>query len=429
MKSPTPSGTPRKPRRRWRWHVPPALLHGNEALEGAEVLDEIPGRLGLVLWQSVRDIILWATASPDTRGELFRDDAADRRRAELKESGADANLESSLRSLAGMVDDAAGATETEVLAATKQVVAYFEERAQLGTAIAFATAAALAAPANAAAGFKVGQLARRRAEYARAESWFRRTIGLGRQAKDWASYAEAFLGLGNLYIQRGNFPAARRFHIRGLRAAKRHGLRDIQARALHDLFVIAGATQQVDEAQEYARASFRAYGVHHPRLPALAHDLALFWLERGRFGPAVGVLRAVIPHLPSPTDRLVAWGNAGRAAGGAGDRAGFDEAWNEVWSHSGDWHAWDNVPSALLALAHGAASLGEWSRAERAATTARDTAQRREEAHVALTAEAVLEQVVRKRHLDAPEPRPAAPAAEEAETLAAELIRSLALAL
>ena len=34
------TGTPvRKPRRRWRWHVPPALVHGNESLEGSELLE------------------------------------------------------------------------------------------------------------------------------------------------------------------------------------------------------------------------------------------------------------------------------------------------------------------------------------------------------------------------------------------------------
>jgi len=423
------TGTPvRKPRRRWRWHVPPALVHGNESLEGSELLEEFSGAAGLALWQSMRDATLWAGArEPEERAGLFHPGAYEQRLKQIEQAGLDAAIDAPLRTLAAISRDPVAAREEEILSACRDIANWAEAQEKLGTAIAMAQAGALAAPTNAAAGFRVGQLARSRAEYARAESWFRRVIGLGRQAKDWGSYAEAFLGLGNLYLLRGNVPAARRFHIRGLRAARRHGLRDIVARAHHDLFVIAVDNATPAEALEHARAAFKAYGATHPRLPVLAHDLAYFWMQRGRFAQALSVFQGLHPHIVEPWERMQNTADLGRAAGGAGNRAVFDEAWDEFWSFTGDWYTRRTASQALLDMSRGAASLKDWARAERAATTARDVATRREEARVALEAEALLDSVSRKRNLEAPQPV-AAGADEEAESegMAADLIRALA---
>lgn len=425
------SGTQqRKPRRRWRWHVPPALVHGNETLEGTEILDEFAGAAGLALWQSMRDVTLWAGAhEPEERAGLFHAGAHEQRLRQIEQAGLDAAIDAPLRTLAAICRDPAGARVEDVLTACRDISSWAEGQEKLGTAIALAQAGALAAPTHAAAGFRVGQLARRKAEYARAESWFRRVIGLGRQAKDWASYADAFLGLGNLYLQRGNVPAARRFHIRGLRAARRHGLRDIQGRALHDLFVIAVDAAPPEEALSYARASFKAYGPSHARLPVLAHDLAYFWMQRGRFAAALSVFQALLPQITDPCERMQTVADIGRAAGGDGNRAVFDQAWDELWSYAGDWHTRPTAAQALLDLARGAASLKDWARAERAATTARDVAARREEARVVLQADALLDNVQRKRNLETAHPV-AAGEAEEAESagLEADLLRTLASA-
>ncbi|HKP74150.1 MAG TPA: hypothetical protein VJT67_01345, partial [Longimicrobiaceae bacterium] len=347
---------------------------------------------------------------------------------QIEQAGLDAAVDAPLRTLAAICRDPQGAREDEVLGACRDISNWAEAQEKLGTAISLAQAGALAAPANAAAGFRVGQLARRKAEYARAESWFRRVIGLGRQAKDWASYAEAFLGLGSLYSQRGNVPAARRFHIRGLRAARRHGMRDIQGRALHELFVLAVDGAPPADALGYARAAFKAYGPTHSRLPVLAHDLAYFWMQRGRFAQALSVFQGLLPHITGPSERMQNIADIGRAAGGAGMRAEFDEAWDELMGYAGDWHTRPSAAQALLDMSRGAASLKDWARAERAATTARDVATRREEARVALQADALLDSVSRKRNLDTAQP-PAPGTEEEAESegLAADLLRTLAV--
>ena len=413
--SPTPR-PPRKPRRRWRWHVPPALMHGAEQLEGGEILVEMEGAQAFVMFQLARDITLWGSADPDERrpdpeavgaevhsaerAAFFTPDAYPRLIEQMEAAGFDAAVEAPLRDAAEVLRAPGEVTRAQLTAACLAVSRWADERELLGTALAFAQAGAIASPRDAAMGYRVGLLARRRAEYPRAESWFRRVIGLGRQAKDWESYAQAFLGLANLYIQRGNYPLARRFLIRCLRAARRHGLRELTAMAYHDLFAVAAQTEQFDEANDLARLAFRAYGPRHPRLPSLASDVGLLWLLQGEFDAALQVLTATIPHIKHPCDRLLAWGTIARASGGTGDRATFDNAWNEIWSYAGDWYTRQNAPWALLDAARGATSLRDWALAERAAATARDIAERRKEAHVVMEADSVIDSVARRIRID-----------------------------
>lgn len=419
----SPPNRPRKPRRRWRWHVPPALVHGGESLEGAQVLDEVQGPLGLLLWETYRDVALWAGTAPEDREGLFAAGAAAGRKASMEAAAAEPALERGLRGASVVLTDPAGANEQEVMAACRQAADWAEQRGLLATAVTLATAAALASPTHAGAAFRVGQIARRNNEGARAETWFRRAVGLGRQAKDWASYSEAFLGLGNLYKERGNFPAARRFHIRALRAARRHALRDIQGRALHDLFTIAVEISPPAEAQDLARLAFRAYGPRHPKLPALAHDVAYFWMSQGRFEPALEVFRAVLPHLHNPSDRIICAGNIGRAAGATGDRAGFEDAWEQVWAAQPEWDRLPLAPQALLELAHGASSLRDWVRAERAAESARELGQRKGMGALLMETESVLDAARRKRGLE--HPADTGGAAEDTQEFAADFVRSL----
>ena len=184
------SGTQRKPRRRWRWHVPPALVHGNESLEGTEMLDEFSGAAGLALWASMRDVTLWAGArEPEERAGLFHPGTWETRLRQIEQAGLDAAIDAPLRTLAAICRDPEAARMEEILQACRDISYWAEGQEKLGTAISMAQAGALAAPANAAAGFRVGQLARRKAESARAESWFRRVIGLGRQAASTSSSA------------------------------------------------------------------------------------------------------------------------------------------------------------------------------------------------------------------------------------------------
>ncbi|HEU0052330.1 MAG TPA: tetratricopeptide repeat protein, partial [Longimicrobium sp.] len=394
----------RKTQRRWR--VPPALTHGEDGIEGLAVLDELPGESGLVLWQSLRDAMLWGRAPQAERAALFASGAEPSRVASILAAGLPAELETPLKVVAQMVGTPESASEESVSLACRQVSHWADAHGLLAVALAFMQAAAIVTPADAAIAYAVGRLARRRAEHARAETWYRRTIALARQSGDWPTYALAFVGLGNLYVQRGNFPAARRFHVRALRAANRNSLHEIEGMAQHDLFGIAIETGNVREAGDLARAAYEAYGPHHPRLPHLAHDVAYWWVTQGHFSRALPVLKLLRSHFSDPAMKLALLGDLGRAAGGVSEVGTFQEAWDAAAELFGDPATEHAAPRAYLDFAHGALSLGKWDRAEEAASKALDGATRRADAKTRLTAEALAE--ASRRHQRAQQ-QPASP--------------------
>jgi hypothetical protein len=62
----------------------PPLLSEAEPFEGAALLAEHPGPLGVVLWKTVRDVSSWGAASPQERVGLFPAAAAQARMAEVR---------------------------------------------------------------------------------------------------------------------------------------------------------------------------------------------------------------------------------------------------------------------------------------------------------------------------------------------------------
>jgi tetratricopeptide (TPR) repeat protein len=392
------SVSPRRVRRRWR--VPPAILHGPEALESAGVLEEYPNDVGVVLWQSLRDVTLWATVPPSERDVLFSSDAEGSRVAAMMTAGIDAEIEPPLGLIAALVGRPSRISAERVSLACRQISLWAERHGRLATALAFAQAGALVCPGNASAAFKVGQIARRRAEYVRSETWLRRAIALARQEGDWTSYALGFSGLGNLYVQRGNFPKARALHVRALRAAIRHSHKSIQGNAHHDLFAIALECGRFEEAQYHARSAFDAYGAFHPRIHAFAHDVACLWMKQGLFSRALSVFLAAEPHFNVMNERLLNLGNIGRAAGGAGNRAVFDRVWGDLESMAEINSRQEGAAAAMIGLAHGAATLKDWHRAATAASNALEIAQVRSEGQVVFEAESLIDSLRSERILE-----------------------------
>lgn len=413
----------RKTQRRWR--VPPALKRGDEIFEGLGVLDELSGERGLVLWQSLRDALLWADAQDDERTALFSPDAERIRMAMILAAQPAAEVEEPMSVLARMLGEPTRISEEMVALACRRISQWSDDEGLLATALAFAQAAATVTPGDAGAAFAVGKLARRRAEYARAETWFRRTIALARQIGDWATYAQAFIGLGNLYMQRGNLPGARRFLVRAVRAAQRNSLHSIEGAALHDLFVVAMHADRPEEAQQLARAAFDAYGEHHVALPRLAQDVAYWWVTQGYYARALPVLRSTLSHFTQPNERLNALGSIARAVGGLGDRTAFREAWDGCYDLMQGTAVDDRAAQVLLDMALGAASLGMWDKAEQAAREALETGSRRSEARIRLTAEAVLESVRHHRTVETKKHAVRPEVVEAGDNLAEAFVRSL----
>lgn len=370
--------------------VPPPLTRGDEKFEGSSVLTEFEGDFGILLWQSLRNVLLWSSTDPARRKGLFSSGAEERRRVKLLSAEVDDALRAPLAVIARLLADPAGADRRRVSSACLKIAEWAEKKEALATALAFTQAAALTGSNDARISYAVGRIARQRAEYPRAETWFRRAILLGRQGGDWESYALAFAGLGNLYVQRGNLSAAQKAHLRAFRAAKRKGLRNVQGMALHDLFVIATQRHQTREAEELAAAALRAYGAGHNRLPFFAHDVAFFWLSQNCFAPALTVLTALRPHFERPSDQAFVLAHIAVAAAGLGDRATYEEAWQASAQLIANVHTPERAASVYLALADAAALEQDWERTSIAAERAVMLASAREEAQVKEQAEARL---------------------------------------
>lgn len=424
MKTPQPRSLSRRAPRPVR--VPPPLTRGSEKFEGSSVLSEFEGEFGILLWQSLRNVLLWNATEPAKRKGLFSAGAEERRRVKLLSTEVEDALRAPLAVIARLLADPAGADKRRVAQACQRIGDWAESKGKLVTALAFTQAAALTASNEARLSYAVGRLARQLAEYPRAETWFRRAILLGRQSGDWESYSLAFVGLGNLYFQRGSLPSAQKAHLRAYRAARRKGIRNVQGMALHDLFVIASKRNQVREAEELAAAALKAYGNKHPRLSHFASDVATFWVDQGIFSPALTVLEALLPHFQQPVDQMRAFANIALATAGLHDIERFENAWQKAWEIATNTAVSEKSASVYLALAHSAATSEDWDRAVIAAERAAAVATERQEAEIKTSAEALLE-AAQERELDQIQvQRTTEPwVADHADVLAANVAKSL----
>lgn len=406
-----------------RWRVPPPPEGGFGAAEGAAVLEENAGGLGVLLWDVARDLVLWATSRPRERAELFAPAAERTRSAWLLSSALDPMLEAALLGLVRVTGQPSRASRERVAMACREIARWADAQGAVATANAFAHAAAIAVPANANLCYEAGRFARRCADYPRAERWLKRAILLGRQKGEWEAYAKGLSGLGNTYVQRGDYPRARRYHLRCLSVARRHQLRKLEGDAAHDLCAIAIETRRLSEVHSYARIAYVAYGEGHPRLPALAHDVAHAWMNDGYFARALEVFEAVLSHCGS-AERILVLGNICRSAASAGNTVRFEQAWTEAWTAIDSRPAQEHVAQALLDMARGAAAARRWEWAEKAALRSHDVATQRREARVQLTAESVLESIRREHAVEAytaPDPL----TEQEVDALACEFVESL----
>ena len=393
-----------------RTRVPPAITRGAETLPGAPILDEISGDLGVVLWRSMRNVTLWASTPAASRGALFADSAAGIREHDLSRLQLDAELVAPLSVMVRLLETPAGMELIRVVNACRRVSLWAEQRGYLATALEWAQAAANAAPQSAALAYAVGRIARRRAEYDRAESWYARAIVQARRARDWRTYATAYSGLGNMAVQKGNFPWARRAYLRCLKAAERYGLGDLQGSAYHNLFRAEIETGAGASADVWAERAFQALGPQHPDLPRLAYDVAYHWTLEGRFAEALRLSRVLERHFDAVSERVLVLGLVGRASGGAGDRAAFTAARGRLEMLLSAGIPEDAAARGLLGMAYGAASLSDWPLAEDYGAQALERAMIRREGRVMMEAEAALD-FVRSRASASTRPAPPAAAA------------------
>lgn len=423
MKATRAKAQARTPR---RWRTPPPLIRGSaEALEGMEILREVPGEAGVLLWQTYRNVMFWATAEAGDRGKLFSPNAGKKRLDDLLAADVPAEIVDSLVAVGRMLGAPEGNSET-VAEACRALAGWSDDHAYDATALSFTQAAALAAPRNASYALAVGRMARDRGELARAETWYRHTIMIARQIGDWESYGRAYLALGNMARERGNFPVSHRMHIKALRSGKRKGLSEIVALASHEMFVVSTETGRNEQAEHYARQAFRAYGPEHRLLPALAHDIAYYWMNQGYFARALPVFEVLLPLFPGARDQLRVRAHIIRAAGGASDKDRLRKTWNEAIRLTREPDAIPVLADSLLEMARGATSVGVWDQAEQVAERAVAVAMERNESAVRMRAESILEAIRNNRSVEkAIAARSSGRTGDQADALANEMVRSL----
>lgn len=386
-------------------HAPPALPHdpviATGTVLGPDLVAGVPADLGFAVWQVLRALHLW-TSQPDGQREgLFDPEYMETWERTLLTGSLEPDVRFPLAVIVGELA-ARPAGEGRLSWACVCVCDWALGRRAVGAALAFAEAAALASPTQARYAWLAGRLLRTHGDGRHAERWLRRAYRVAVSQKDGETQARSLTALGNLSVQRGNFPAARGFHSRALRISRRWRLREQEGMALHDLFIIAMNEGNRTEADRLAPAAVAAYRAS-PRLPRLVHDIAYYWIVQGHAGRAMGVLKALRRHFHTPDLALRLAANLARAAAATGDRALFDQYRAEVHSLRERLETRESIASALLEMAYGAVTLDEWSLAAELASDAGTTARHHEEANVQVLAEQLLAAVSRRDVVSLPE--------------------------
>lgn len=345
------------------------------------MLEELPRGTGELLSQLLLRVLERASAIDDpTPPDVPQQSVA---------SGAEPALAKAVSRLAAAVRSG---NREELSRACLEVADWAEADKALQTATVFVDTAVSLQPDHPLPAYRAGRLARWKAEHHAAEKWYGEAISLGEQSGDWAVAALAWAGMGNLYRQRGNLPAAAEAHLQSLWMARTNGLKDLEGDALHNLCVIAFEREDTEGGLAYAEKAVEVFGRRRSRIVGLANDLAWYWMtQEGAFKRALPIFQELLQDVKEPLDRLYVAANVARAAGGAGNGETFREASAAVWATLPELPDGLGHAPALVDVAHGAASLKDWEEARRAALEARDIAGARGEGKVRLEAEAILD--------------------------------------
>jgi hypothetical protein len=367
-----------------------------------EILEDVEGTVGLVLWEALSNVRLWTRV--EQRSRMFRRTSREHRVRLEQASAAEPTLAAALRTFAEMVGGPASIEPRRIAEACSEVYSWAEERAALGTAAHFAEAAALvdqaaeiideaaAERANVAA-----RACRRAALNSHSAIWYQRGHGLavrvGADADEQA--IRAMLGYGGLMYGLGRYDRARRFLNRASRRARSTRRTRQAAEAEHDLLAIASELRLFGAGEQHALAALRDYPMHHPRIPFLVHDVAYFFVANGLYSPAIPLVRASIRAMDRPQDPILAWGTLARAAAGAGRLDVYRRARGTALKLAGQYQ--EHAPATLRSIAYAAQLAGEWDVAADAAARGLKAATDRAERDVARTCRELLAHVTSRQ--------------------------------
>jgi tetratricopeptide (TPR) repeat protein len=397
-----------------------------DTLRGSEMQEELSSWAGgTVLWDCFCDVRDWAVRRSCGKAERGSEFTVGPWVYQIDEIGQfEAAVQQPLLALRNLLAVTGTADRKAVSLACQQISEWGRETAHPVTEFCFSAVGVLWNPDDAWGAYRVGRLARVLAYWAVAERWLGYAVALAERQGDGASHVAAVLCIGNVYYRQGYYRRAKEMHRAGLAIASEYKLLEYQARAYHDLFVAAVMLREEREADDYARKALDAYGSAHPNVVMLAHDVAHFWLHSGNAPKAMPIFQALLRHFTTRRARLTVAASLARAAGQCGRKDIFIRASAEVWKLASNPDTESAVTSALLEVAHGAASLGLTECAFHATVRAARTAEMRAEREVLAAAPVALESF--KLETSSPTAsRRGSIGTNETSGLAEDLIRSL----
>ncbi|HEX8692503.1 MAG TPA: hypothetical protein VF746_08800 [Longimicrobium sp.] len=365
---------------------------------GEPILREVDPACAVPLFEVYRTVLLFAGHPPGESWPLTEQLRA--REEEVLRSALEPALRDPLAVILGQIADPARTDPGKLAWACLHVTDWALAHDAPDTALVFAEAAALCAPASGRWALVAGRTYKTHGRMRDAVLWLRRARIVSRRQHDWESLVLSLNSLGMVFWQQGAIPKAWTTLRQARRVASRHKLRTLEGEALHNLFVLAVTTEQMEIAEEYARGAAERFLPHHHRLPALAYDLAYYWLSRGYPRRALPVFQRLVPHFPQPAQRIQVLSATARAAGAADDRVAFEGAWQDAFTLLASSPVRTTLAAALLDLGLGAAHLGEWQRAEDAFCEAIQASREYGQADIQVRAEDYLSAARSRRNAD-----------------------------
>ena len=368
------------------------------------ILDEARHTLGLVLWQSLRHVRDWAETAPESRAALFPPETPAWVAQKQVEARAQApELSAALDRFWLLARAPLAAAAHELADACESVSAWAEERGFSETAIEFAEAAAVVATEDPRRANLAGRVNRGAADFARAEAWFERGIGLARARKNRVEYTRGHLGYGILCKELGRVGCARRHFNTASMVAMKEGYEWLAAEVQHDLFALLIVRGHYAEAERHARKALEWYPKHHRRFPFFVADLAFLLVCQRHFTPAAALLGEFVRAVRGPTEQVLGLSLLVRALAGAGQRDAFERTRRRLQKALARDTTWE--PAARVNLAEADRSAGWWESAEANARAALELASARLDTEPARLATRLLTQIAKRAPAPAEVPR------------------------
>jgi tetratricopeptide (TPR) repeat protein len=390
----------------------PPLRRGRED----ELLVETPPELAVVLWQYVRHLRDWIRAVDGERQVLFNP-APPRWVAEKWKAASEIvpELADELLEIESLLRSPLEVNPLPVACASERIARWAEAEGHRETALQFAELAAALDAAEPRRANLAGRLTRDAADFARAEVWLERGIGLARQKKDWVEYTRGHLGAGIMCMRLGREARARRHLNTASSIAMREGHEWLAAEAQHDLFHFMTVRGNYVDAEVHARRALRWYPKHHPRLPFFAADVAFLLVCGRHYSAAAGLLRRFV-RVVRPPQNVLGFSLLVRALACAGREKEFESARMRVLDLLGR-HA-EYEAAARWNLAHAERAVGMWNAARSNARAAAELARAQRDAETEQLARKLLDEI------EAGEPSPAE--IQRTDTAFRELLHTLA---